>query len=436
MIEQRLLRRATHPLGLIDVRQPQQRYDRATAWASRHLSLVERALSRTGGDAAADSEGFELASTRFAASSAEIDSSAAPAITQIARRHEPAMPAASPASSAVSRSALAVAAVPRLGPPSEARAIQRKVAGVRERLTPRATAIPAAQSLQPLPPVPSMASHTADAVDTPLVVRRKHTKSADIAAPNTFNAINRASTPKDAVVAPISRAIADRLAQPTHTAQRAPSIASQAGSADTPLVVQRKHNSGNVVVAAPSLDASSASAPSARSATSDTYAPLVIQRKHDSSTADFAAQASSTDVRVPAQSNTQVEPTTVRMGEGATAVVSTHVHGARTGTPLVQRSTISREIAKPASSQAIIWRRADPAAPMRAFDTTRPSVIQRQPHDISRSPDSESADVPAPAKPADAPSSDSSVDLVDRVTRSLIKQIAIERERRGGGRWP
>jgi hypothetical protein len=40
MITDRLLRRATEPVGVIDVREPQRRFERAAGWSARHLSLA------------------------------------------------------------------------------------------------------------------------------------------------------------------------------------------------------------------------------------------------------------------------------------------------------------------------------------------------------------------------------------------------------------
>src|SRR5581483_9968462 len=42
----RLYRRASGPLGVIDVSVPRDRYQRATAWTERHLMAIDRALSR------------------------------------------------------------------------------------------------------------------------------------------------------------------------------------------------------------------------------------------------------------------------------------------------------------------------------------------------------------------------------------------------------
>ena len=46
----RLLRRATHPVGVIDVRSPQERYQRATTWARQHVSQLGRWVDRYGAD--------------------------------------------------------------------------------------------------------------------------------------------------------------------------------------------------------------------------------------------------------------------------------------------------------------------------------------------------------------------------------------------------
>jgi hypothetical protein len=54
-----------------------------------------------------------------------------------------------------------------------------------------------------------------------------------------------------------------------------------------------------------------------------------------------------------------------------------------------------------------------------------------------------SADPPQTASPPMAPPPQTTsetgpdlIPLVEQVTRRLLRQIAIERERRGGGRWP
>ena len=47
-LAERLLRRATEPVGVIDVRGAQQRYERATSWPRRHVSLLDRWVSRYG----------------------------------------------------------------------------------------------------------------------------------------------------------------------------------------------------------------------------------------------------------------------------------------------------------------------------------------------------------------------------------------------------
>src|SRR5262245_42191349 len=45
-LARRLLRRATDPIGAIDVRRIQDRYERATAWPRQHMTLLGRSVSR------------------------------------------------------------------------------------------------------------------------------------------------------------------------------------------------------------------------------------------------------------------------------------------------------------------------------------------------------------------------------------------------------
>jgi hypothetical protein len=53
-LAQRLLRRVTGPAGVVDVRGAQERYERAAAWPRRHLTLLERSAARAAVDTAPD----------------------------------------------------------------------------------------------------------------------------------------------------------------------------------------------------------------------------------------------------------------------------------------------------------------------------------------------------------------------------------------------
>src|SRR5262245_15692912 len=50
-LTQRLLRRGTKPVGVIDVRASQDRYARANAWARQHVTMLDRATARQQTDA-------------------------------------------------------------------------------------------------------------------------------------------------------------------------------------------------------------------------------------------------------------------------------------------------------------------------------------------------------------------------------------------------
>ena len=50
-LAQRLLRRATRPVGVVDVRPAQARYERAIAWPRQHVTMLDRAAARQQTDA-------------------------------------------------------------------------------------------------------------------------------------------------------------------------------------------------------------------------------------------------------------------------------------------------------------------------------------------------------------------------------------------------
>src|SRR5262245_43938122 len=52
-LAERLLRRATRPVGVVDVRPVQERYERAAAWPRQHVAMLDRAAARQQADAQA-----------------------------------------------------------------------------------------------------------------------------------------------------------------------------------------------------------------------------------------------------------------------------------------------------------------------------------------------------------------------------------------------
>src|SRR5688572_32878464 len=46
-LAERLMRRFTDPIGVVDVRPSVERYERATNWPRHHLAVVERSIART-----------------------------------------------------------------------------------------------------------------------------------------------------------------------------------------------------------------------------------------------------------------------------------------------------------------------------------------------------------------------------------------------------
>src|SRR5262245_50897617 len=63
-LAERLLRRATRPAGVIDVRGPQQRYQSAMSWPRRHVTLLDRWLTRHGPQGQGDERVEDVFATR------------------------------------------------------------------------------------------------------------------------------------------------------------------------------------------------------------------------------------------------------------------------------------------------------------------------------------------------------------------------------------
>src|SRR4051812_49116237 len=59
-LAERLLRRRDQPLGLIDMRHPQQQYTRTAGWAVRRFALLDHWKTRYGGDEGASAHGTNL----------------------------------------------------------------------------------------------------------------------------------------------------------------------------------------------------------------------------------------------------------------------------------------------------------------------------------------------------------------------------------------
>src|SRR5262245_29539805 len=65
-LAERLLRRATRPAGVIDVRGPQQRYQSAMSWPRLHVTLLDRWLTRHGQQEQGDEGVDDVFATRRA----------------------------------------------------------------------------------------------------------------------------------------------------------------------------------------------------------------------------------------------------------------------------------------------------------------------------------------------------------------------------------
>src|SRR4029077_10771041 len=117
------------------------------------------------------------------------------------------------------------------------------------------------------------------------------------------------------------------------------------------------------------------------------------------------------------------------------------------GTQMTLRTQRATEIVQraPASATAaseIVWRKTGATAPVASNDTS--ALIARataSPAAVMRAPDSSSgssaSSVALPETAIGRTRTPDAAQLIDQVTRRLYRQMAAERERRGGGsRWP
>lgn len=97
-LAQRLLRRATRPVGVVDVRPAQERYERAIAWPRQHVTMLDRAAARQQTDAQpGQDQRLLLAARPLEAAGSPGDMIPGNAVMD-ARRSSPNAPAFSPAS--------------------------------------------------------------------------------------------------------------------------------------------------------------------------------------------------------------------------------------------------------------------------------------------------------------------------------------------------
>jgi hypothetical protein len=313
MIEHRLFRRAAEPLGVIDVRRAQERYDRATSWVTRHVSVIAGPLSRSSSAETSTGDSLVLGVAEAAPPAAAVDPAAVPRSTPAIQR-PPALSAASKTTAVIQRKT-APAIQPETAAPIQARAA-----------SPPSQHTPAAAVEKP--PVEA-------GVPTKTIVEEQSSGQPASAAPSTAKTLIAA------------REIPARSSPPS--------------------IVWRQ-------TGARALDAAPTSQPPL---ISNVRGPLPLQRR-------------------------------------AAAIA-------------------------PAASPATIWRRPS-AAPIGRAASHAPATPATAAPSIMRAADPNASPPAAPGSRAQTSTSDTTrsgaADLVDRVTRQLARQLAIERERRGGGRWP
>jgi hypothetical protein len=494
-VAERLLRRATHPVGVVDVRGVQDHYERASSWPRQHVSLLDRWVSRYGAEAQQDQRADHVFAARLqnaVASAVDVPPPATirsdahrsataqhpeihtgPAMraaplartraTQISRRAAPGPdipvtladpPSASPRRETVAASADRLMTTPSTPSPGDPTVLP---------LVSRATSSAAPDSIQRAgnagvtvtQPIPSVASARDTALpNTTNRMATTHTAEAGRPPVSSSNVLVQRRVAAPGVTTGSADAPSSEITwrKPATAAGRVDAAASSAGL-PSPAARSREetfHSTQASTIArarVPEWHRGSSTSTSLTAAD----APIAVSQssslaRSTATNASLAEERGQTVVNSPAtEMSSRTEP--VRVSASSRPLASAQP----LTLPRSAASVVQRFRAADAPSSEIVWRKSSassgggaaagvPAPISRSreetFLTAPPSTIARAhaPEGSSGSSTSTSLDAAA-AMGADRRAPDTS-QITEQVTRRLLRQIAVERERRGGSRWP
>jgi len=410
MFTERLLRRASAPVGVIDVRGPQARYERAAAWATGHLSIVDGLLARQAQAAESAGDGGRPFAEAGPSTYAGFTYPASPAVGR---------PAPAEASMAPALRVTRVAAP----------AIQRRT--VAERGEP-------APSAQPSPP-PIAPTHLNGHVAAPAVAGPAN---PDVAG---RDAVAQRGATHSMMWSPLAAA---PQAEPVTLSHAAPQVVRRRASGRDavreaarvpPTPATSAHEDATPAITHVGI-ATAAATPRAGFGPMP-FPPLQVVQRHASGAGHPAPMAAAPGLAhsVPA-GRAEAAPSFVR--DDAAPVRAPHAPA------LVQRKALpvapggTPSVASTASD--LWWRPAASGARATAASAPAP-LVQRRASTGSgitgtngtNGTNGATAAAPATFAPADAPAArpPAAPDPVELALRELTRRLTIEQERRGGGRW-
>ena len=423
-LAERLLRRATDRIGVVDVRHAQERYARAAAWPRQHVTLLERSAARAQVASPPDQGSTLLLAARAADSSVLHEMVARQAGMPASGSHQPGFV---PRNSVVAGAASPASALSSSGGPMRSGAMKgERIAG---------------------PPMRAVSRPVADVAPTPVpVVARASTDSASHSSAATSELTMRTVT---AHTWPAAAAAADAGV----AAARAMSIPDARETLSPPVFVQRRIGAKAQSPDAAELKANSARADRPRSHGMQSAAPAPGP---DTAVATIAAPISQAQA----------------VARADTAEVGRSPAGDRGS--LTLRAGVAAGSSRRASP--VVWIERRPSANCRCgFDarhpspsggTAQPQMVWRRDADAQTRRSILGATPTAPAGMADAARGGSSLDafhasaatagapdtpaatsatsgggagggldlerVVDEVTRRIVDRGIVQRDRRGG----
>jgi hypothetical protein len=466
VLTQRLDRRRTEAPGIIDVRQPRNIYSRTAGWIAQRFALLDDLKFRYSGDDNPPEQSSGLVFATAPAQPPTETSSAFPAATQFSRAPE--KPLSSPASfvSPVASLPAGKFRLSRRATPlhSESHALDAPSAKPR-----------AASSL------PTEAETKPDGLE---VIARPNQEHRELAAAEISPLPTGAIQSSSSMILPKSHQSNDErsLVTPETAAGNAESsryvdslpLLSKAIS--TPLSEQRSRAPVNVgTLPAKILRKSPQPGKSVSEITSST--DLLLHKSSSGPNETSTALASSDAVGTSAE-NAEAVPSHVqlpsslapakpqlatmafqRQQEGANAEVLPSIKE-RAGTNYDYRTAVATEIRSDSTKPDMVWRKSANGSPAGDFMTTEtngdlnislpwridsatrstPVIARREaapasPAAVPELPAGTEAVVPAETG-ATAPTGEMDLEqLTERVSRMIFRQLAVERERRGLGKW-
>jgi len=472
-VADRVLRRAERSVGVIDVRDAQQRVERATEWPRRHLSMVERWAGRGAGvEAGTDSNADQvLAAHRRAALSAVAEGS--PSVDSIPTKAAVAASAVSFTSTTAgeprSRDAHSIGLGENtplhnvhIGPAMRAVSKTRGSVSVIAR-QPAASSEPsvAPESRTTATPAQTSAGHVV--VESHLVAPSRgesalplaRTTSGERASTEQASQSVVATRASSATAAPLTEAESHAVKGGSVLTEHSPTARVSVASSTAPLAGAAKPLSSSaparvaaqpVVAPAPpraelTLMRSRMPIGTATNAAAAHTIARSVDRETSRVSVDPSAFAEPVISPAPAVQNSVDRSLASVVADSAAAHRSNGTQAVRSEMTLrTPRATeIVQRVPAAASASEIVWRKTAPAAhgieshsasALVASATAPQAAIARRSEPGATS--SPSATFPEPnMSRARTPDT---AQLVEQVTRRLYRQMAVERERRGGNR--